>query len=369
MHRISDVRREPGSLECSASIAGIERGVWFRTDELVMPRGDAIVPAAVLFAMTMGGTLDLPGAVDSRMLRGVEEIQAVLVHWSQDWPNTERPLHPVEVRPSPAPDWSVPPGDRVGAFFSGGVDSFSTVLARPEVTDLIFVGGLDIPLSDPERLATVDAHLRAAAAELGRRFIRVDTNVRLLADPLLPWDVAYGAALASLATLLAGRFARIHMTGYESYANLLRGGSHPLIDHLWAPDGLEIFHDGARYNRAERVVLLAGDPVARRRLRVCWQNAEAGLNCGVCHKCLCTMVPLAALGVLEEFETFPALDLDRLAALQVTDPHVAGFWHANLALAQAERAPQSLIGAIEQAMLSIGAPPARARRRPLARRR
>jgi hypothetical protein len=369
VHGISDVRREPGSLECTARIAGIERGVWYRTDEPAMPRGDAIAPAAVLLAMTAGGMLDLPGTVDARMLRGIEENQAIFAHWSRDWPFTERPLRHVEVRSSPVPDWSVPPGDRVGAFFSGGVDSFSTALARPEVTDLIFVGGLDIPLGDPERLEAVDAHLRAAATELGRRFIRVDTNVRLLSEPLLSWEAFYGAALASVAALLAGRFARIHMTGYESYANLRPGGSHPLVDHLWAPAGLEIFHDGARLNRAERVALLAGDPVARRRLRVCWQNADAALNCGTCHKCLCTMVPLAALGVLDRFETFPPLELDRVAALRVTDPLVTGFWHANLALARAERAPQGLIGAIEQAMLSIGAPAAPRRRRRLARRR
>jgi hypothetical protein len=370
MHRISEVRRELGALEWTAGIAGVERGMWLRSDEPVMPRGDAVLPASLLLAMTTGGTLELPGTIDPKMLRGTEEIQAVFAHWSQDWPFTDRPLLPVEVRTGAGPDWSVPPGDRVGAFFSGGVDSFATVLARPEVTDLIFVAGLDIPLSDPDRLARVERHLRAAASELGRHFIRVDTNLRVLSEPLLRWEVYYGAALATVATVLAGRFARIHMAGWENYANLRPGGSHPLVDHLWAPAGLELFHDGARYNRAERVALMAHHPVARRRLRVCWQNADGtDLNCGTCHKCLCTMVPLSALRVLDRFETFPPLDLDRLAALRVTDPlATAGFWQGNLSLAEAQRAPKALIAAIEQVMSTIGEPPPPRRRRAFRRR-
>jgi hypothetical protein len=361
-HAIRDVRTGDGSLEFEAEIAGRSRGLWLHTAERVPPRPDAVVPATVLLAMVTGGTLRVPGTVSPRMLAGVEGIQAILAGWSRGWPLTDVPLRRVEVVADRRAEAPHVPGRRVAAFFSGGVDSFATVLARPEVTDLIFVAGLDVPLSDPARLDRVEAHLREAAAELGRRLIRVDTNLRQLADPILNWQVYYGSALAAVAVMLSGAYRRIHLSGYDSYANVLPSGVHPLIDHLWAPDGLEIFHDGATMDRAERVARLAHDPVARRRLRVCWQNVGAELNCGVCHKCMVTMVPLAALGVLERFETFPGLDLDRLVAMDIADPLVGALWEANRDLATRERAPAELRSAIDAVLDGLG-------RRPPPRRR
>jgi len=350
IHRIRDVRRAPGCLEFSADIAGIQRGVWFRASEPVTPRGDAVLPASLLLAMSAGGTLELPGSVSPRMLRGAAEIQAVFAHWTRNRALAGRPLPllPVVIDTRAEPDWSVPPGDRTALFFSGGVDSFAAVLDRPEITDLVFVGGLDVPLDDPERLAEVDAHLRGAAAELSKRYIRVDTNIRRLSDQVpLPWMAAYGAVLGSVAGVLAGLVKRIFIAGPVAYAGLYPTGSHPLIDHHWAPEGMEIVHELARFERTERIERVAGHPVVRRRLRVCWQNARTPqLNCGTCNKCLLTMAPLAAVGALERFETFPALDLDRLASV-TSSPVARRFWADNLALAHAHRAPRPLIDALD----------------------
>jgi hypothetical protein len=55
---------------------------------------------------------------------------------------------------------SGPVGDRLGTFFSGGVDSFYTLLRfGDEITDLILVHGFDIALRN--------APLRRAASEIG----------------------------------------------------------------------------------------------------------------------------------------------------------------------------------------------------------
>jgi hypothetical protein len=362
-HAIQNLRRDLGTLEFDADIAGVTRRLWLRTSEPALPRADAVLPAMVLPAMTTGGTLRVPARVSPRLARGVEEIQSIFMHWSQSW-HLLPELHRVELVPDAVAIGDVP-GDRVAAFFSGGVDSFATVLARPEVTDLIFVAGLDIPLGDSGRIALVEDHLRAAARDLRKGFIRVDTNLRQLTDELVDWQVAYGPVLATVALALAGAIARVHVASFSDYAHMTPNGSHPLIDHLWASEGLEIVHDGARFDRAERITQIVDHPVVRRSLRVCWQNASE-LNCGVCHKCLSTMVPLAALGVLDAMETFPALELDRVAALEIADPVLDPFWHSNLALARQQGAPRELIGAIESVIASIhrreGRRPARWRR-------
>lgn len=361
VHTIRNVRRGPGTLELDVRIGPVARSVWVLTSEPVVPRQDAGVPPAVLTAMRYGGTLEVPVTVSPRLLRGAGEIQAAMSAWSRTWALTGGPLREVEIAPAGLASEDVPSQRRVAAFFSGGVDSFATVLARPEITDLVFVAGFDVPLAQREKIAMVDAHLARAAADLGKRFIRVDTNLRRLTDELLDWRVVFGSGLAMVSMCLAEALGRVHISGFTGYDLLTPNGSHPAIDHHWAPEGLEIFHD-ARWDRAQRVARIAGDPVVRRSLRVCWQHTEK-LNCGICRKCLATMAPLDALGALEMVETFPALDLGRLAAVDVSDPTLDGFWHGNLALAREHGARKELIRALDAVTAAIRRRDRRARQR------
>ena len=83
---------------------------------------------------------------------------------------------------------SRPSHGRVAAFFSGGVDSWSTVLDNPDVSDLIFVHGFDLlrAAHQGDLADKIEESLRAAAAELGLSMHVVETNLRVLtiADPL-----------------------------------------------------------------------------------------------------------------------------------------------------------------------------------------
>jgi hypothetical protein len=55
---------------------------------------------------------------------------------------------------------------------------------------------------------------------------------------------------------------------------------------------------------------LAGSPLALENLTVCWRSKLAH-NCGVCEKCLRTMIALALAGALGQCTTLPgSLDLD-----------------------------------------------------------
>src|SRR5690606_5548103 len=70
------------------------------------------------------------------------------------------------------------PGPRRAAFFSGGVDSFFTLLkGRDELTDLIYIHGFDVRLDDWPRRRAISDMGNAVAAHMGMRFVEVESNL------------------------------------------------------------------------------------------------------------------------------------------------------------------------------------------------
>ena len=85
----------------------------------------------------------LEDRVSPRLLRNQREFQAIQRVWSLDWDVRDAAARGRGARAGRAPRARRPVG-RVAAFFSGGVDSWATVLDNPDMTDLIFVRGLDL---------------------------------------------------------------------------------------------------------------------------------------------------------------------------------------------------------------------------------
>src|SRR5262249_56429735 len=80
-------------------------------------------------------------------------------------------------------------GEGIGCFFSGGVDSFYTLLERREdITDIVVVHGFDVRLEDePLRRGLSEAATDVAPA-LGKRLIELETDARRLGDPYVTWN-------------------------------------------------------------------------------------------------------------------------------------------------------------------------------------
>lgn len=326
-HTVRDVRCAPGELSFDVDVCGIERTIWFKTDAPVTPNADAILATCLLPALLWGGTLEIDAPISPRLLRTQTEFQAIQRMWSQEWNYGLLPMGEIDVRAPERAPTTPPTGRGVATFFSGGVDSWSVVAEYPEVTHLVFVRGLDLVERPTAFVDDVERRLRAAAADLGKTLYVVDTNVRELSNPLLPWDVYFASPLAAVALLLAPLFERVLVTGDADYETTVGQGVDPLVDHLWSTEELEIAHACGRHSRIERTRLIADDPIAQRALRVCWENLDGAYNCGRCRKCLSTMITLEALGKREPFETFPPrLDLAALDDVQVTNVLVVTLW-------------------------------------------
>jgi|GEM_PF-559949 len=329
-HEITNLRTAPGELSFDARIGERTTNVWMRTESPVTPGVDAALAAVAMPAMRYGGRLRTSDPVSPRMLRGQREFQAIQRAWSFDWIAPE-PLQEVEVvAPTRQPN-SSPSTDRVAAFFSGGVDSWATVLGNPDVTDLIFVRGFDLAWEGPHaRLADeVEGHLRVAANDLGLPLHVVTTNLRAMSDPHVGWGLYYGNAAAAVALFLAPIFDRVLISTAADYEVQGHWGANWMVDALWSTEDLEIVDHGGFHSRIERLERVLESAAACRSLRVCWQNPDSAYNCGRCSKCLNTMIALETLGARERVTSFPAeLDLDpeQLGGVTIVDSIVLSFW-------------------------------------------
>lgn len=330
-HEITGVRREPGELSFEARVGDLRERVWLRTETPVEPNADAALAACLMPAMRHGGSLTMSEPVSPRLLRNQRQYQSFQRAWSRRWRYGEEPLREVEVEaPTREPRLAPAAAGRVAAFFSGGVDSWANVLDTPELTDLIFVRGVDLLLGaehQRELIDEVDAQLRAAAADLALTIHVVETNLRDLSDRLVRWEAYCGCALDAVALFLAPLFERVLIAGdLDHEVQSLVGVSHG-VDSLWSTESLEISEAGGALSRVERVRKIASNPTAQRTLRVCWRNPDGAYNCGRCNKCLQTMITLEAIGARAEFSSFPSeLPLDQLDAIEFIHPVSVAYW-------------------------------------------
>jgi len=318
--RVGQPRRLEGDwpgVVASIDIGEERHEIWYRVSEGPMAQGaEAFLAGTLSSAMMLGARLEVAGEVSPRLINSLPTIQTILRSWVPEC--REVPLQVVAGRPSQKASPRA-----VASFFSGGVDSFYTLLKhRDEITKIILVHGFDLRLDDTPLRAKVSRSLREVAAELGVDLIEVETNVRSLADRHFPWKFYHGSMLASVALLLAPQMQKVYIASSDSYATLIPWGSHPLLDPLWSTEETELVHDGLEANRLEKVAKIASSDVAMRYLRVCfpWSNGAGAYNCGVCEKCLNTMACLRSAGALGRCKTFPPiLDLAALAHLPPVD--------------------------------------------------
>lgn len=292
--------------------------VWFRSTEEFTRDGSFLIPFSLLPAMNRGEdlTLDPSIAVSPALLRNLDQIQTLLLAFG---PSFGHRLKRVKVNATPGDVRTMPASRGTACFFSGGIDSsYSALKHLDELDALIFVRGFDTRLDKLKGSALEEqtADVRREAEELGVRLVEVTTNARSdFADASLHWELYHGGLLAAIAHLLSPNFDRFYIASSYSYEMQGTCGSHPLLDPLWAPEGVEIVHDGGEAERWDKLKAIADNPVIQRHLHPCWQNKNGFQNCGVCPSCVRAMAVLKFLGKSELFTTFPpTFDLNLLGA-------------------------------------------------------
>lgn len=319
-------------LSCRLRGSGLPGRLWFEVpgdQASSLAAGDAFLPPLLLAAMRVGARLVIDGQVSTALLRAAPTIMEI---FEQASGVIGRPMRAVEIEASGRPREAR--GPAAGAFFSGGIDSFYTVLrnlARYGVDDtrrlthLIAVHGFDIHLEDTALFARVRERLSSAARDLGTRLVTVKTNAREVVDGI-PWDYGHGAAMAGSGLALGRLLHTCYIAGSNSMRTPGFYGTHPGLDPLWSTEATEFVNDGPMLGKLVKAPVVLESPVALRTLRVCWENRGGAFNCGRCEKCLRTMVILTLKGALGRVQTLPSVvDAEALAHLSIP-PFLFNLW-------------------------------------------
>jgi len=258
-------------------------------------------------AATLGEPLHLPLPVDAALTANTARLTTI---WKAWYPN----LHDVAVHADIAAASPATGPERVGAFFSGGVDSFFTLLRdrataapgeRRAIQDLITIWGFDISLDQPAAFARLRERHAVIASLVGKDLIDVTTNLRATRWSEAQWSyLAHGAGLASIALAMERRLGTVYIAGGGGYRGLHPWGSHSVTDPLFSTRATAIVYDGVAFLRSEKIEFLSDSELALDGLRVCYET-WTDENCGTCEKCIRTMIGLEICGALKKCPTLP----------------------------------------------------------------
>lgn len=331
-----------GRLGIAIRMGGQEHGVFYQSRDIrLTPTLDACLCLTLLPAMSQGAAVQARGPVSPRLLAASERIMDVVCGWQPS-------LHRVRIEGA-VPRTAAAGGPRVGTFFSGGLDSFYTLLKhRDEITDLIHIYGFQRQPSDIALRQRTSELVRRVGVELGKNVIEVESNYRSFLQPYVSHTLlAHGASLATVGHLLGPDFHRIYIAATYHRDDLFPWGSHPDLDPLWSTESLDVVHDGCEATRVDKARLVAQSDIALQSLRVCHHNPRENLNCGECEKCIRTMINLAAVGALERCRTFAKpLDIDRVKQLLAKTHGVEVFLTENLRALDESQAHPELAAAV-----------------------
>ena len=307
--KIGGFRQTGSRVETTLELDGNTWQVFFESDDPALEAAwEALLPMTVLVGMRNAASLQVGGTVDATLLGNLLEIQQRLA--------AADPLfRPIPLQgASPKPPSAIRPS-RVGLFFSGGIDSWYSLLVHlEELTDLVWVSGADIPLENTAHLDKSIALARRVADRFGKKLVCIRTNMRSFTDRFVPWHIYLDSLMQSPALLLQKKFSRMYLASALTADNLRRYGPDPRVPEMWSSSTLQVVYDFLEVDRLEKTARVVQEPFALQNLRVCWQNPVEGLNCGVCEKCLRTMVNLQAVGALERCPVFNRpLDLQLVA--------------------------------------------------------
>jgi len=274
--------------------------VFIQGREVVQGLGlEPALPLALLAGMRLGRPIHVAGQLSKTYLSGVKQVVAYYaLHFES--------LQAVDITCDQLVTGVASESSRVASYFSGGVDSFFTLMKfKHQLTDIIYIYGFDVRLDDWSRRDAISTMGKAVAAELGINFIEVESNLGKVIQDFGSWaEHGHGMALTSVARSLAGNISKVIIPGSFSISNQSPWGSTMETDPLYSDELLSIAHDACDAWRIDKIERLTQEPLALKYLRVCWENVEGAYNCCRCEKCLRTMTSLDALGALDSAESF-----------------------------------------------------------------
>jgi hypothetical protein len=270
--------------------------------------GDPWLLTFLPLAVTLGLPIETDLPVDPRLLDNVRALMDIWAGWYQS-------VRPIRLRVGTHARDDRPQPERTGLFFSGGTDSFYTLLhseetGDPSVDDLLVLHGFDVDIGNDRAYANVLRTAHAASSDLDKTVVPIATNVRETRFREANWsELAAGCVLGGAGLAMGHRYRRLLISGTLAPGHFRPHATHPDTDPLFSTSRTTFLHLGADLSRIPKLQYLHPHPIAMRNLRVCYESTDGG-NCGRCLKCVVVMAMLELIGALGEATTFGTDELD-----------------------------------------------------------
>jgi hypothetical protein len=283
--------------------------------------GDALLAAVLIPAMARREDVGIEAPVSKTLLANAAEIVNIWSAWRRRWR--------ASTIDAQAADRGALEPTEIAACFSGGLDSYYTVLAPREerITTLLSLHGWSVPGQAAHLDHYMDT-LAGAASRLGMRHVVVETNVFGWSYQYVPHTARlgtpnHGGALAAMALGLGSTIRRCYIASSEPF--LRRAwGSHPRVDPLWSTETLEVVHDAPLLSRIDKFELVAQSDVALDTLHVCLTGRDEFENCRVCDKCQAAALMLHLAGALDRSKTLGPVTPETIRRVRI------GIWHHHI---------------------------------------
>jgi hypothetical protein len=288
--------------------------LWYRVPnrfaEFLTLQSDAFLVPGLLAGMFFGEDIEVRGVVSPRLAYNIEEYK-FLVHF-----NNPDDMKPVGIKYNQLKPLNAEP-KAVGTTFSGGVDSLFTVwqhlpqnqaIPGYQITHGLIIKGFNLVDRDKHIFDQRVDRYENALMEHNIQLVPIETNAVGIILPRMSFRKYYGPVLIGSALSLGKLFKRFYIPSSNDYWQLkIRVSStSPLNDKFLSSDTLELIHHGAMYRRVEKTKMISGWKVAQENLTICSYAVMDGhlKNCSRCEKCVRTMLPIYALGRMDDFVTF-----------------------------------------------------------------
>lgn len=205
--------------------------------------------------------------------------------------------------------------NRVASCFSGGIDSFSTMISRlDEKPDLVTIWGADVDFENENGWKVVKEFVESVSKEYGLKNVLIRASVRRFIDnsvleeqyhELLGGDwwlvMQHGIGLVGNIAPYAYKYKlnKIYIPSTFTKDEDFVCASNPNIDNELKFGGTTVFHEGYQYTRQDKVKNICDFAKKNKKsikIRTCFKSLN-GDNCCKCPKCYMTLFAILSQGM------------------------------------------------------------------------
>ena len=307
--------KEKSRCICEIEINKRKKEIWFEVDNkyeqyLVTDRADAIIIGILNYALRKGEDIISKLPVTDELLYNLREIlMPSLLKNSYD-------LHKIEIKANTITP--IKSGEHIGTGCSCGVDSFYSIKMHSsneyksiKITDLCInnVGAFNECYKEYGMDKTkVERYKKTenVAKELGINLIETDSNF----SEVIPQEHLLTHTYSScFAIYMLQKYWKTYFyasSGYDFSAFNLKNNDledcaeYELLSlQAFSTSAIRIYSDGGARKKKKKTKELGNFSIAQKNLHVCINKP---INCGVCPKCMRTILALDALNMLDDFK-------------------------------------------------------------------